>query len=224
MTASHDAARRSGEGALRRFWPIGLAALLLAALWGGPLPELSRVSFSAHMALHLGVVALAGPALAVGLARLVSARRPPGGWLVWAGLASLVELVVVWGWHAPALHAAAAYQPAVFVLQQGSFLAAGVIVWLPGLVASGGAGLGAGIVAMGLSFTHMSMLGVLLTLAPRLIYPDGLCGGAFGLDALTDQRLGGVMMAVFGGVVYLAGAIIFGYRLLSAPAPSPDSR
>ncbi|NLY59705.1 MAG: cytochrome c oxidase caa3-type, assembly factor CtaG-like protein, partial [Gammaproteobacteria bacterium] len=43
------------------------ALLLLAGLWLGPLPAMSRTAFSAHMLLHLGVVALVAPLLAAGL-------------------------------------------------------------------------------------------------------------------------------------------------------------
>ena len=43
--------------------------LCLAGLWLGPLPGLAAQSFSAHMLLHLGVMSLAAPLLALGLAR-----------------------------------------------------------------------------------------------------------------------------------------------------------
>lgn len=193
--------------------PLGLSAALLIGLWAGPLPELARVSFSAHMALHLAIVVIVAPLLTMAL-RLAATRRVQFG----AGAAiavSAVELLVVWGWHAPLLHAAAALRPSAFVLQQASFLAAGVLVWLPGLLGSGRRAGAAGAIAMTASFTHMTMLGVLLASAPGLVYDPGLCGGAFGLDALMDQRLGGAMMAAFGGLAYLAGAVWFTKRLLS---------
>ena len=54
--------------------------LLLAALWFGPLPELARQSFAAHMSLHMGVVAVATPLVALGLAGGAAdpVRRRPG--------------------------------------------------------------------------------------------------------------------------------------------------
>ncbi|MCA1973465.1 MAG: cytochrome c oxidase assembly protein, partial [Caenispirillum sp.] len=53
----------------------GLAALGLA--WLGPLPEWSLTRFAAHMTMHLTVVAVAAPLLALGVAgrRLDPARR-----------------------------------------------------------------------------------------------------------------------------------------------------
>src|SRR5687767_5497697 len=79
-------------------------ALALLLLWAGPLPRLAQGSFSAHMALHLGVVALAAPLLGLGLAggRLAPVRRAPARFPPIP--ASVVELVVVWAWHAPVLH------------------------------------------------------------------------------------------------------------------------
>ena len=44
-----------------------------------------------------------------------------------------------------------------------------------------------------------------MTLTPILLYDPELCRGAFGLDRLQDQHLGGVVMAVGGGLPYLIG-------------------
>ena len=198
---------------LLRHWPLLLGAGFLAAVWSGPLVRLSAISFTAHMALHLALVLVAAPLLALGLARAGMLRGVRFG----AGVAlafSLIEMLAVWSWHAPALHAAAALRPVPFALQQASFLGAGLLVWLPGLADRSRAGAAAGALALAASFTHMTMLGVLLTIAPGQIYAPGLCGGAFGLDALSDQRLGGALMAVIGGLVYMAGAVWFAAGLL----------
>ena len=202
-----------------RLWPLAAGLLVLAALWAGPLPELSRTSFSSHMILHLGLVVLAAPLLAIGLSRWRPLPRQAP--LVGLGiLAAVVELAVVWGWHAPAMHEAAAFSPAIFVLQQGSFLAAGLLVWLPGL-ASGRGSAGAGVLAMLMSFMHMSMLGVLLATTPRLLYSPLVCAGGFGLTPLQDQQLGGVLMATTGGLSYLAGGVYSAFRFVSrSPATS----
>jgi putative membrane protein len=193
---------------------------LLAALWAGPLPALASVSFTAHMALHLVLVMIAAPLAVVALARagaLGRTRFGPGAALGFAG----VEMLVIWSWHLPALHTAAALGGAAFALQQACFLLAGMLVWLPGLSHGGRRAAAGGTLAMLGSLTHMTMLGVLLALAPGAIYPPGLCGGAFGLDALTDQRLGGLLMALVGGAVYTGAALIFAARLLGDPAARP---
>lgn len=199
---------------------LAAGAAILVGLWAGPLPEVSAVSFTAHMGLHLGVVLVAAPLIALGLARCGTFRRVRFG--VGAALGfSAVEMIAVWSWHAPALHTAAALHLDAFVLQQASFLVAGLLVWLPGLADGGRRAAAAGAMALAASFTHMTMLGVLLAIAPASLYPDGVCGGAFGLDPITDQRVGGIMMALVGGFGYLGGAVWFAARLLFAePARS----
>ncbi len=202
----------AGLGA-RRLWPAAALLALLLALWAGPVPRLAAVSFTAHMGLHLALVLLAAPLAVVALARTGAVRHARFG--AGAALAfSGVEMLVVWSWHAPALHEAAALNDAAFGLQQASFLLAGMLVWLPGIADRGRGAAAAGTLAMFGSFTHMTMLGVLLAVAPGLIYPPGLCGGAFGLDAVSDQRVGGAMMALGAGSVYLAAALVFAARLL----------
>lgn len=192
-----------------RRWLLGLGALALAVLWLGPLPRMAHTSFSAHMILHLGLMVVAAPLLALGLAR--GARGVPGGWAV---AASVVDLAVVWSWHAPALHTLAALRPWAFALQQGSFLIVGLLVWFTSFAGSGRGAAGAGALALGMSFMHMTMLGVLLATSP-LIYPPGLCGGGFGLGPEEDQQLGGLLMATAGGLPFLLGAAVRAARLLS---------
>ena len=38
-----------------------LGLLVLAVVWLGPLPQLARHAFFAHMTMHMGVVAMAAP-------------------------------------------------------------------------------------------------------------------------------------------------------------------
>ncbi len=105
---------------------LGLAAL--AGLWLGPLPGLAASAFHAHMAMHMGVVAVAAPLLALALAgsRLDPVRRLPR---LFAPIpASMLEFFVVWSWHAPALHHVARHTAGGVFLEQGSFLFAGLAV------------------------------------------------------------------------------------------------
>ena len=186
--------------------------VILAGLWLGPLPAMSRTAFSAHMLLHLGVVALVAPLLATGLVRAgLRSEAPLRGWMA---LAFGMEMLVVWGWHAPALHEAAARHVVVFVIQQLSFLGAGMAVWWLGLAAQRRGDLATAMFGFALTLMHMTMLGMLLLMAPKLIYPAELCLGAFGFEQLEDQRFGGVLMAAWGGLAYLVGGVVLGYRLL----------
>lgn len=199
--------------------------LLLGGLWAGPLPELARQSFAAHMALHIGVVGIAAPLLALGLAggRLDPVRHAPA-WFPAIPL-SVLELVIVWAWHAPALHLAARHSAVGFTAEQASFIAAGLLVWLS---AMGGTGvrrderMGSGIVALLLTSMHMTLLGALLALAPRALYAhaDTVC--ALALTPLDDQHLGGAIMLLVGGVSYLGGGLWLTARLVRSKFLQPE--
>lgn len=197
---------------------VAVAALvagvsLLALLWIGPLPDMARRAFSPHMILHLGVTVVAAPLIAlglVGLGRNRTVRRP----IALAFGASLFEMLVVWGWHAPALHEAAAARLPAFVAQQASFFCAGLLIWATAFSGTSRAMAGVSIFAMLFTFMHMAMLGLLLSLAPGLLYDPAFCLGAWGLDPLDDQRLGGALMAVVGGLPYLAGGLALTWRML----------
>ena len=197
---------------------------ILALVWGGPLPHLAGHSFTSHMIMHMGVVALAAPLIALGAAgsRLDPAPRHP---MLFAALpASLLEFAVVWGWHAPALHEFARAGTPGLVLEQGSFLAVGLVLWLSCLGVGPSRGRGAAGI-FGLLFTsmHMTLLGALLALAPRPLYGHAMHGGhAFGMSAIEDQNMGGVVMLAVGGAVYLLGGLVLMARLLNA-APSESA-
>ena len=200
-----------GTAGRKQGWLLA-GTLVLAAAWLGPLPDWSRSSFAAHMLMHLSVVALAAPLLAIGLAGTAAdpARRWPA--VFGAVVASIVEFLMVWAWHAPALHHAARASTALLVLEQASFLAVGLMLWLSafgGDPAQRRQRAAAGIGGLLLTSMHMTLLGVLLALASRPLYVHGMHGAMLpvGLTPVQDQHLGGVLMLVFGGSAYLAGAL-----------------
>jgi len=229
--------------------------VVLGALWMGPLPDLAQTAFSAHMAMHMGVVAVASAFLALSVAggRYDPARRWPSAFSPL--LASFAELIVVWTWHAPGLHHFARSSTAGLVLEQGTFLLAGLWLWISAVggmdrrgVGNGrrvdvvgaprmdivgaprvdvvgaprrgaavdrsrGGGSGAvsrgrraaGVAGLLLTSMHMTLLGALLALTPRPLYPH--LGGAVGWSPLEDQHVGGAIMLLIGGSAYLAGGL-----------------
>ncbi len=186
---------------------LALGCLTLAAAWLGP-PLLAQRAFFVHMTGHVGVVAVAAPLVALGLAGGPYDPVPRAPWFFVAIPASLLELVVVWAWHAPGLHHAARHQPLWSVAEQGTFLATGLLVWLSAFGGEASRGMGrsaAGVVALLLTSMHMTLLGALLALSPRPLYAH--CSGGFGLTALEDQHLGGAIMLVVGGASYLVGGL-----------------
>lgn len=193
--------------------PAGLLVLLLA--WGGPVWALLGPSFTGGMVMHMAVVAIAAPLLAVGLGggRFDLTRRVPR--LASPLGASMLEFIAVWGWHMPGPHAAARGSLLFLVLEQLSFLLAGLLLWQASL----GTGTrqtsqnsqAGGIVALLLTSMHMTLLGALLALAPRPLYDHVAC---LGLTVLEDQSLGGVVMLLVGGAAYLLGGLTLAARLL----------
>lgn len=198
---------------------LAAGAVLLAVLWAGPLPEMAPRSFAAHMLMHMGVVAIAAPLITAGLAgsRADPVRRFPA---LFSPLpASLIEAVIVWAWHAPALHHAARHHPAGMLVEQATFLGAGLLVWLSafgGVVELRDRRRGAGVLALLLTSMHMTLLGALLALTPRPLYVHG--STAHTLAALDDQHLGGAIMLLIGGISYLAGGLWLTMRLLQRRA------
>jgi putative membrane protein len=181
--------------------------VVLAGLWLGPLVPLSRSAFSPHMLLHLGVVVVAAPLLAGGIAPRLPMPDDFRTALAWCLLAAAFEMLAVWSWHVPGMHDAAGRNSVLFAFEQGSFLMAGLAVWSVAFAARSRAATAAAAISLFFTFTHMSMFGLILTLAPRLLYDPDLCRGAFGLGQLEDQHLGGVLMAVEGGLPYLIGTV-----------------
>jgi len=194
---------------------VTAAAVLLTLAWLGPLPSASAHSFAAHMTLHMTLVAVVAPLLALGLAgsRVDPVLRVPR---VMSPIpASLVELLVVWTWHTPLLHHAARTSSVLFALEQLSFLAVGVYFWLSvlgGDPATRRQRAGGGTIALVLTFAHMTLLGSVLALTPRPLYHAMIGHG----HALADQHLGGAIMLIVGAVSYIPAGLWLTRGLLTA--------
>ena len=173
---------------------IGAAYLLPWSRWLG--------FFAEHMIQHVTLVALAAPLLVLAI--------PARGWGPSVLLGAVLEFLVVWGWHLPALHGLACFGGFWKMLEQASFLAAGLLVW-SGALASESPLAGAG--GLLLTSMHMTLLGAVLTLAPTAIYAAAcpICGSVEG------QQMGGLLMLAIGTPVYLLGGLWLVSRALRAP-------
>jgi putative membrane protein len=205
----------------------GWAVLALALL--SPLHALSEQLFTAHMVEHELLMAAAAPLLAASrpLAALLwglpaswrkvlarAGHHPPvaaaWAWLARPLPATLLHGAAIWLWHVPVLFEAALAHGVLHGLQHASFLGSGVLFWWvllprPGQVEVRGAAV------MHLFFTalHTGLLGVLLTLAPRLWYPaNASAAELWGLTPIEDQQLAGLVMWVPAGLVYAGAALL----------------
>lgn len=198
---------------------LGLGILTLAVVWLGPLPQLAPRRFSAHMTMHMGVVAVAAPLLALGIAggRHDPVRKAPA--LFSAIPASVLELLVVWAWHTPALHHAARASVAGLIAEQSMFFASGLLVWMSAFGGEDNRGnrAAAGVVALLITSMHMTLLGALIALSPRPLYVHATALAATHTP-LQEQHLGGVIMLLVGGISYLAGGLSLTAGLVRTPS------
>ena len=188
--------------------PLTLGAASLIVAWVVVLP-IDAAPFGAHMAAHMIVVAVAAPLIALGLRGTAIEVAAPS-----AIAASMIELFVVWVWHAPALHAAASGSVAVLALEQAAFLAAGLTLWMAALRALDDRELApASVVALLTTSMHMTLLGALLALTPRRLFTHEVACDPW-IHPVHDQQIGGAIMIVLGGGVYLAGGLWLTARVL----------
>jgi putative membrane protein len=244
--------RRAGLG---RGIPLGRAlafvggyGALVAALLS-PLDAAAETSFSLHMAQHMLLIVVAAPLLAlasVGVALLTAlpARvRVPVGRTFAAGgrlrrlrdgltavaLATALHGLVIWAWHAPVLYQAALEDDLVHWLEHLTMLGSAVLFWWSAISGGRGQALGrgAGVAALFLAMLHTGFMGILITLAPQPLYEGYLTVAPFGLTALEDQQLAGIVMLVPGGLAYLLGGLALLAAWLNAAErrhPSRDRR
>ncbi len=178
-----------------------IALALLGVLWFSPLDIWLGADFPHHMLQHMGLVAVVTPLMVLGFPHITApfAISPLAG--------AVVEFVIVWGWHLPHLHGLADGSAGWLILEQSSFLIAGLLVWAGALRAPqplAGAG------GLLLTSMHMTLLGALIILAPRDLYA-AICGRAPDLEA---QQLGGLLMLGIGTPIYLiAGLSLVGRAL-----------
>jgi putative membrane protein len=192
-----------------------LGALAIIGAW---CVAFGRFGITGHMIAHMTAVAVAAPLLAFGISGTAwdLTRRWP------AALSplpmSILEMLIVWGWHAPAAREFAASSIQGLLLEQFMFLAGGLLLWCACLGTLGSASTArraAGVGALLLTTMHMTLLGVLIALAPRVLF--GTAGfDCLGIAAppLMDQQLGGVVMLLIGAGSYLVGGLLLMSKLL----------
>jgi putative membrane protein len=127
-------------------------------------------------------------------------------------VAWLVHGIALWVWHVPVLFDAVLHYEWVHTLQHLSFLVSALVFWWALIHGPQGAmGYGAAVLYLFTTSIHSGALGALLTLAGAVWYPSyiGLTG-SWGLTPLEDQQLGGLIMWIPAGAVYIvAGLALF---------------
>ncbi|MCO5156756.1 MAG: cytochrome c oxidase assembly protein [Aquamicrobium sp.] len=202
---------RRGEPAGR--WPLGAAILLILALFLSPLCALTVALFSARVAHHVLLVAVAAPLLALAFPERADAPRRIG-----LSLLVAVHTLVLWLWHAPPVYEVAIRGALPYWTMQASLLASAVLLWRRVLAPR--TGIGPAALALLATVVQMGMLGALLTFARDPLYAPHLTTTlAYSLSPRADQQLGGLIMWVPAALPYLvAAALLIGSRLERPPA------
>lgn len=183
----------------------GWAALGAALL--SPLDTAAESSLAAHMAQHMILLAVVPPLIVAGkpaavllgllptrAARSIARRARSRGWPTGLGAATLLQLVVLWGWHAPLAIEWAVRSDAAHGVMHLSFLGAGILFWTA-LWRSARGG-----IAIAVTMAHMGLLAALMTFSPRAWYAA--------YPNLSDQQLAGLIMWVPGAVPYIIGGLM----------------
>ncbi|MBA3340741.1 MAG: cytochrome c oxidase assembly protein [Gemmatimonadaceae bacterium] len=193
-----------------------LAALLVIFVsLNGPIHDLSDVYlFSGHMVQHL-LLTLAMPPLLIGgvpgwmLRPILRKSVVAAGarWLTRPVTCFVIFNVVIAAWHLPALYNAAMADHGVHIFEHLMFMSAAVLMWwpltsqlpeLPRLPYPGQ------MLYCFLMSIPMSIVAVYIVMADHILYPSySAAPRIWGLSPMDDQMLGGLIMWVPGGLIFI---------------------
>jgi cytochrome c oxidase assembly factor CtaG len=208
----------------------GLGAILLALI--SPIEAYEGQLFSVHMLQHMLLELVAAPLLLLGAPTTLALRAASAPWrrrLLWLLRSRVVALItfplltwilfaaVNWGWHFSTLYDQALENAPLHYLQHATFLVAALLFWWPVVGADPGRWrlpYPVRLFYLFLAMPQNSFLGVALMSAGGVLYPHYASNGrSWGPSVMADQSLGGILMWVFGDVVFLVamGAVVAGW-------------
>jgi putative membrane protein len=204
----------------------GWLALFVALV--SPLHAWGQVLFSAHMTQHEILMLVAAPLLVLGRPLVPFLWALPLEWSRRLGdlgkittlhsswrvltiplVAWAVHAIALWTWHIPVLFEAVLHNEWVHTAQHLSFLISALLFWWSLIHGRLGVmGYGAAVLYLFTTSVHSGILGALITFAGSAWYPSyvGLTN-SWGLTPLEDQQLGGLIMWIPAGLVYVIAAL-----------------
>jgi len=223
------------------YFTAGNLVILLALV--SPIATLGEsYLFSVHMVQHLLLEIIAVPLLVIGLPAKLSSW--PLRWTPFRrlakllgrpGLAWIIGVGTLWIWHLPVLYNLTLESKTIHILEHLSFVVSAIIFWYPLLDPIGKYRLSAlpAVLYLFSACLVNSLLAILLTFAPAGLYPyylnpEDVLGALYlirevwGILPEIDQQMGGAIMWVLGGVVFLAvliGVLVRWYRKPDVPEP-----
>lgn len=210
-------------------WSVGVLPAVTS------LHVLGRQVFALHMSEHELLMTVAAPLLVVSrpwptmLWALPRPERLAVGTFgrasavqsVWRALtdlrvATLLQAIVLWGWHWPPAFRSALLDESLHTLQHLCFLGTSLLFWHAIFV--GGADVGSKVMALFATTMHTSLLGAWVTFSRDFWYSEPYLGAFCGLTRAEDQQLAGLIMWIPGSVFYLAAATFLLINALSGRA------
>jgi putative membrane protein len=201
---------------------------LLAGALVSPMHKVGSALFSVHMTQHELLMLVVAPLIVMGRPLIAFLWALPERWREKAGHASklpavaagwailtapifvwLAHAIALWMWHVPSMYDAALNSEYIHAVQHAMFLGTAVLFWWT-LVNGRYGRMGYGIAVLYVFTTglHTGILGALFTLTDRVWF--GIHEGrtaSFGMTALEDQQLAGLIMWIPAGVVFILVAL-----------------
>lgn len=224
----------------RAIFCYAAGTLFLIVALVSPLAALGARLMSAHMLQHVLLMLVAAPLLVLGRPLVAMAWAFPRGVRLrlgftltrpavrrsWRVLSNpyyiwVMHAAAVWLWHAPPLYEATLHSSLVHALQHVSFFGTALLFWWAALeFGRRRSRAGAGVLYLFTTAVHGSVLGALLTFSTAIWYPAYAIGAPeWGLTALEDQQLGGLLMWVPAGLIYLVAALAMLATLFHSDEP-----
>ena len=219
--------------ALRRWQAVsffaGWTSLVIALV--SPLDALSEIYFSAHMAQHEILMIVAAPLMVFSRPLVVFLWALPARWRTSLGafaqrapiartwhfltgglVVTILHALALWIWHVPALYQATLHDEFLHAMQHICFFGTAALFWWA-LVHGryGRIGYGVAVLYVFVTAAHSGALGALLTFSPHVWDP------IYGVNAIEDQQLAGLIMWVPAGVLLaVLGIALFAAWLAEA--------
>jgi putative membrane protein len=231
-----DRLRRSGGEVPR--WRVAAflgGSLLIFLALTSPLDTAADKLLSFHMLQHVALTAFGPPLVLLGLPPALVERaigrshlRRLVGALTLPYVAAATFIVNMWLWHAPPLYELALTELPVHALMHVAFLATGLLFWWPvvqPLRSTAGPRDVTRLVYVFVSGFPMGILALILLASPNVLYDYyETAPRLWGISALADQQVAGVIMGVLGeSTAFLAFSYLF-FKLMSAEDAAEPSR
>jgi putative membrane protein len=187
--------------------------------------------FSAHMVQHLLLATIWPPLFLAGIPSWLAApffrRRILSGiflFLAYPAVAVILFNADIYAWHIPALYDQTLHNEGIHILEHLSFMALGVLVWWPVLSPVRSQRLSYPLQLLYLFANGMFMmgLGIVFTFASSVFYsPYASAPRLWGISAVNDQQLGGLVMWYPGNAPYALMFVLAFYRWFESEQSQP---